>query len=182
VFVRGQWEVQAMGEEQRSRDFWNHTLSVEFRQAHHVAYSVGRVRNLPSLIEPGRDFDIHNAIIESWLVHARALCEFFLIHKSKQGAQMDFTAADYGWDRCHLDDYLDLDCWWVIASQHLMHFSKVRTPEDIFLLAEADLEIDTLKGEGERFFMLALDFLDHLQEIDHEDHEAWVIALNNLAE
>jgi glycosyltransferase involved in cell wall biosynthesis len=84
--------------------------------------------------------------------------------------------------RCHLDDYLDLDCWWVIASQHLMHFSKVRTPEDIFLLAEADLEFDTLKGEGERFFMLALDFLDHLQEIDHEDHEAWVIALNNLAE
>jgi hypothetical protein len=63
-----------------------------------------------------------------------------------------------------------------------MHFSKVRTPEDIFLLAEADLEFDTLKGEGERFFMLALDFLDHLQEIDHEDHEAWVIALNNLAE
>lgn len=40
---------------------------------------------------------------------------------------------------------------------------------------------ETLKEEGDRFFMLALDFLDHLQEIDHEDDEAWVITLNNLA-
>ena len=180
MFVRGQWEVLVMSEEQRSRDFWNHTLSVEFRQAHHVAYSVGRVRNLPDLLKLGQNFEVHIAIIESWLVHARALCEFFLIHTSNQGVQRDFTAADYGWDKSHLDDYFNLDCWWVIASRHLMHFSKARTPDDLFQLVEADLDVETLKGEGERFFMLALDFLDHLQEIDHEDHEAWVIALDKF--
>ena len=170
-----------MNEDQIYRDFWNHALSVEFRQAHHVAYSVGRVRHLPSLIQSYQDLDIHNAIIESWLVHARSLCEFFLIHTSKQGAEKDFTSADYGWDRSHLDDYLDLDCWWVIASQHLMHFSKERTPEDLFQLTEAELDAETLKREGDRFFMLTLDFLDHLKEIDHEDHKAWVIALNQFA-
>ncbi len=94
---------------------------------------------------------------------------------------MDFTAANYGWDRRHLDDYLDLDCWWIIASRHLMHFSKARTPDDLFQLADADLDTEALMREGERFFMLTLDFLDHLQEIDHEDHEAWVIALNQFA-
>ena len=114
-------------------------------------------------------------------MHARVLCEFFLIHTSNQAEQLDFTAADYGWDKSHLDDYFDLDCWWVTASRYLMHFSKARTPDDLFQLAEADLDTETLKGAGERFFMMVLDFLDHLQEIDNEGHEAWVIALDKFA-
>ena len=174
--------IADMTEEERYRNFWNHALSIEFRQAQHVAYSVGRIRKLPYLIEANQKFDIHNSIVESWIVHARALCEFFLIHKSPHSVRYDFTAADYGWDQCQLEDYLDLDCWWVLASRHLLHFSKERTPDDLFLLVETDLDAQTLTNEGERFYMLALDFLEYLKKNESEDYEAWVVALKSYAD
>jgi hypothetical protein len=166
-------------EADRNRDFWNHALSVQFRQAHHVAYSVSRVLKIPDLIEKTENQDIQDALFESWLVHVRALTEFYLVHESRH-SKNDFSAKNFGWDKCHLDDYLDLDCWWVISSRHLLHFSDSRTPEDLFELDTVDRSISNLQLESERFWMLTLDFIDHLKINNHPDCEAFIIALNTF--
>jgi len=175
--VDSRWDSDPMDISPRDRILVNRIFSIEVRQAEHVAYSVGRVIKIPDLVEKYRNQDLTNALTESWLVHARSLCEYFLIHTSRPNN--DFSAAVYGWDETYFDEYQDLEKWWLLASQHLMHFSEMRTPHDVFELTEEDLSMPYLRKEGLRFRDLFIDLISLIEFIEHEDHGAFVIAFNN---
>ncbi|MFE6864268.1 hypothetical protein [Nocardia sp. NPDC057668] len=73
---------------------------------------------------------LQQAAVEAFFADVRAMIEFLGIRPAKSG---DFSAVDLvpGWTRS-TDAARDarLNRYWLIASRHLMHFSKKRTRSD----------------------------------------------------
>lgn len=107
------------------------------------------------------------AYLESWLVHVRLMAEFLLVHPSN--ASKDFSASDFGWDGKTSLDTNELSRMWLVASQHLVHFSRERAPEDVYALEEADVTTSGLIRISTLVLDLVHEFVDHLQVSGHAD-------------
>ena len=101
--------------------------SPQFRRAAYISDSFEMVGHLPGLVFRTSDGLIANACLESFLVHVRLLAEF-LVRRPKK----DFTAADFiAWPVPQTDAAQRLgQYWWEEASQHVVHFSQKRVPDN----------------------------------------------------
>lgn len=109
---------------------------------------------------PGQDL-IQSALQESWLVHARLLIEFLGIIGRPNSR--DFSSAMFDWELPE-GDYQDLKDVWTDASQHLVHFSKNREPEDTWAIAQGRYDVERMATVGERVLALFGAFVESPNE------------------
>jgi hypothetical protein len=146
------------------QDFWQRVLTQPVRQAGHVAHAIEMVGRLPGRMVTISEPTVHHACLESFLVHVRALAEFLIVHKGN--AEKDFTVEDFGSQAPAPDDPRRerLEDVWTLTSQNLVHFSRERTPEDLYDLRPPDyLTPEGHKGTAGQVLSLVEDFVVGLE-------------------
>lgn len=141
---------------------WNRWLPQSARQADHVCYSMFMVAALPRERERVEGELAYLACLESWLVHVRLLVEFLLIRPANQGK--DFSTKDFGWDGSVSPENARLKEFWQLASSHLVHFSRDRTPDDVYDLEAEDTSLAALVEASSQLLTVAKQFVVHLEE------------------
>ncbi len=107
---------------------------------------------------------MNHACLESFLVRVRALAEFLIVHKGN--AEKDFTVEDFGGQAPAPDDPRRerLEDVWTFTSQNLVHFSRERTPEDLYDLRPPDYRTpEGHKGTAGQVLSLVEDFVVGLE-------------------
>ncbi|WP_392749295.1 hypothetical protein [Streptomyces sp. LN590] len=109
--------------------WWASQLTPERRTLFFVDFAAGQIDELAPLLPEalGMDEAIRAACIESFWVNVRLLTEFLTWGADKR----DWRAVDFvpDWVTTDADAKARLDEAWVVASRHVMHLSKDRTPD-----------------------------------------------------
>jgi hypothetical protein len=153
--------MKQRGAEELSEDFWRRVLTQSVRQAAHVGHSLDMVGELPGAYDSSRTGIERVACLEAFLIHVRLLAEFLLVHPTK--GMKDFSAGDFGWNGPTDRDTSLIDRMWRVASQHLVHFSRERTPEHADTLEAVDTTAVGLKSTALQTLDLADDFVVFLE-------------------
>ena len=132
-----------------STQFWERVLTPEVRQAGAVGASLQMIALLPEEKEKARTSVVEVACLEAWFVHMRLLIEYFGLKNGPASAK-DFSATDMAWKPTPDRELAEL---WQVASQHVVHFSLVRTPTlvkdvDPFDTSRQNLERLASTGSG----------------------------------
>lgn len=154
-------------------DFWQLILTQSARRAQHVGHSLRMVGALPMACESATTATEQTACLESWLMHVRLLAEFLLVHPSH--STKDFSAKDFDWDGQTSIDTSEIEQLWLVASQHLVHFSRERTPENVYTFEQiaADWDTPALQTMASNVFDLAEEFVAHLERDDRPEASAF---------
>ncbi|MFG3140928.1 hypothetical protein ACGFZA_32580 [Streptomyces sp. NPDC048211] len=109
--------------------WWASQLTPERRALHFIEYTAAQIDQLAPLLPDGLGMDevVRAACIESFWVNVRLLTEFLTHDKEKR----DWRAVDFvpGWATTDAEAKSRLKDAWVLASRHVMHLSKDRTPD-----------------------------------------------------
>jgi hypothetical protein len=150
-----------------SSQFWRQALTQGVRQADQVGYSLLRVGQLPRERELATSDAVATSCLEAWLVHVRLLAEFLLVKPANPGK--DFSAKDFGWDGQTTYETAGIERMWLVASRFVVHFSRDRTPVDVFDVAPLDVSYHGLVTVARSVLALAQDFVTFLETAAHEE-------------
>lgn len=160
-------------------DYLNRLFTRPLRQVLHVGQSLRMVAGLPSARESLSDDLLSNACLESWLVNVRLMAEFLLIVEGRENRRRDFSASDFGWDGETSIETSNVKQMWLVASKHLVHFSKDRTPEDANTLDPTDVTFEGLRNVSETVLQVMEAFVSCLEVIGHTEASSFRIQLNS---
>ncbi|MGW4138835.1 hypothetical protein ACWELV_18940 [Streptomyces mirabilis] len=108
---------------------WENSLTPERRALHFVDFAVDQVEQLAPLLPDGDGLNdvVRAACMESFLVNVRLLAEFL----TRDPDPRDWRARDFvhGWTSQNTEATDRLTDAWTLASRHVMHLSKDRTPD-----------------------------------------------------
>ncbi len=114
-----------------SWDWWNARLSTDSRAIDFTAHAIAQIRELLPYVTNDQRIEppaVANACVESFVANVRLIVDFLV----RGNPEKDIRAVDLvpGWQ---VSPQLKqrLDEWWLLASQHVMHLSKARVPEDL---------------------------------------------------
>ncbi|WP_190232796.1 hypothetical protein [Streptomyces avicenniae] len=114
-----------------SWDWWNAQLPPESRAIDFVDHARAQIRDLLPYVTHDQRVEppaVANACIESFLANVRLMADFlFKGHPEKDTRAVDLVS---GWQLSPLLKER-LEKWWLLASRHVMHLSRERTPEDL---------------------------------------------------
>lgn len=134
----------------------NFVFPVESRQIQHFGTSLEMLAWTASRLLASEGYE-HIAYLESWMVNARALIEFFGYNGEARRAR-DFSAASLL--AGHLSEIDDaLREVWTVASQHVVHMSLARTPQNIMAFEDAPEFEDRIPGTTRQLLGMASRFV-----------------------
>lgn len=144
--------------------FWGKALPPKARQAGAIGHSLTMIAALPEERASTNSLVAQFACLEAWFVHMRLLAEFLGI--SGRGSNKDFSCESFGWSGAEDEVLNDI---WVIASQHVVHFSVQRTPERVRDLEPFNESLSNLRMLTWRMLGFAETFVEHLEATDDEE-------------
>ncbi|MEU9857501.1 hypothetical protein [Streptomyces sp. NPDC047974] len=113
---------------QPSSAWWDQQLPNDVRALGFVGFAVDQVERLAPLLPDESELSgaVRAACIESFWVNVRLLAEFLV----KGTDSRDWRSGDFvsGWSSVDLEAKKRLLDAWTLASRHVMHLSKDRTP------------------------------------------------------
>jgi hypothetical protein len=108
---------------------WKNSLTPELRALSFTDFAVDQVRQLAPFLPDGHGLDgvTRAAFMESFWVNVRLLTEFL----TRDPNSKDWRARDFvpGWTSQDTAAVARLTDAWTLASRHVMHLSKDRTPD-----------------------------------------------------
>ena len=147
-----------------SPEFWQLVLTQEVRQAGAFGASLQMAAHLPRAKDEANDPMVEVACLEAWFVHMRLLIEYFGLKRGLTNPK-DFTAKDLSWNPVPDEELADL---WDLASQHVVHFSRVRTSSRLSEIEPFDTSRHNLERLARKIFTVAEDFVTTLERTEHE--------------
>jgi hypothetical protein len=112
-----------------SASWWGAQLPPERRALQFIDFAVDQVEELAPMLPQGDGLDdvVRAACMESFWVNVRLLAEFL----TRNAGFKDWRARDFVSDWASTDEAVTarLEQAWVLASRHVMHLSKDRTPD-----------------------------------------------------
>lgn len=150
-----------------SKEFWENILTPDVRRASHVAHSVDMLSAMPGAMDRASDPYVQVACMEDFLVHARLLLEFLMVHPAN--AAKDFSARDFGWNGPPTAEWSHLEQVWLIACRHLVHFSNERAPDSVHDVQEVDTSAAGLSGVAAHILDLFAMFVVDLESRGHTE-------------
>ncbi|SCE11799.1 hypothetical protein GA0115240_139218 [Streptomyces sp. DvalAA-14] len=125
-----------------SAAWWDAQLSPERRALDFIDFAVDQVEQLAPMLPEGAGLDdvVRAACMESFWVNVRLLAEFL----ARDPNPRDWNARDFvpEWGSANTETAARLNQAWTLASRHVMHLSKERTPNlgDVSMVTAQQIE------------------------------------------
>jgi hypothetical protein len=147
-----------------SHEWINEQLPPIKRQAMSLGNALFMCGSIPSRLQRETDPVTEIALFEDWLVHMRVLAEFFGL--AGRQTDQDFSCVNFGVVSQADDELRDL---WIITSQHVVHFSVKRTPQDVTSVKAFDTSPLNIRRLTDKMLGIADAFVSELQDIGHPE-------------
>lgn len=157
--------------------FMERALTPQVRQAGSVGHALLMCSWLPDARESAKEPILEIACLEAWFVNVRLIVEFLGLGGT--GGDRDFSARSFGYELSEdaHSEYVALNDLWLVASQHVVHFSNQRTPAKLADLDEMDVSVTSLRSHVEVLLNLFDLFVTHLESTGHPTAESFRVHL-----
>lgn len=139
-----------------------------WRMTSYVQESLSMLGRLPARWKATEDRWIATACLESFMVHVRLMAEFLV----RRPTERDFSALDFLWPVPTSDAAKRLAGErWLLASRHVVHFSRERVPEDLADVRPIGDVEEWMRAAARDVFEVAEGFVVAVEKAQHPQAE-----------